>query len=408
MERIPYEVTVTAVSPIMLSSRPSSEGSSVYHTLEYIPGASLRGAWIEFYKQIHHITDEDKMTEIIFDRFMDQGYIFENFYPKNSLPLPLTAITCKQFPGFRSDDEEKCHGVKDSLLLYYENQRQFHMDHFQCTHVSPQGQVCGAPYTSYDKWVEFDGLTNIYKTTEPPAKIQTGHVAISSITQTIEKGKLFFEQAIDIDEKFTGVIHVPAHLCEEFEQLAEKAKTISLRVGGKKTSGYGEFRVFSFGKKESDIMMDAWDSLPLAERFRKFQAHCRELGIISEHEKAFSITLLSDAILLDPWYRFRTDLTPEFISYLTGISLPNTTLVHRHVAVRRLFGWNQQWHMALDEQIAVRRGSSYLYIAESDESDETWIDVLEKLEATWIGERTYEGYGQIFVCHPFHLETKEV
>ncbi|QNU24352.1 hypothetical protein [Geobacillus zalihae] len=232
-------------------------------------------------------------------------------------------------------------------------------------------------------------------------------MAISPLTQTVEKGRLFFEQAIEIGERFSGIIHVPEDRCEEFEQLAEEAKHRSLRVGSKKTAGYGEIRVINWGRAFGGGG-SVWEDEPLSERFRSFQEKCRERGVIGKQEKVFSLTLLSDAIFLDPWFRFRSDLTPKFLAWLTGIELPNAELVHRHIALRRVFGWNQQWHVAVDEQIAVRKGSSYLYIVQDEEDDETWVNRLSQLEAMWLGERTYEGYGRVVVCHPFHLQMEEV
>jgi CRISPR-associated protein Csx10 len=36
------------------------------------------------------------------------------------------------------------------------------------------------------------------------------------------------------------------------------------------------------------------------------------------------------------------------------------------------------------------------------------FEALERLEETGVGERTDEGFGELMVCHPFHLEVEPV
>ncbi|TWG30825.1 RAMP superfamily CRISPR-associated protein [Geobacillus sp. C56-T2] len=394
-ERVCYHVRITATSPLLLSNRPASEGSSVYQSLEYIPGTSIRGAWIEAYKRRNPSRSEKAYSHLISEKFMDR-YWFDDFSPEGRQRLPLTAITCKQFPGFK-DDEGHGHGVKDSLLLYYRTLKRCEANE-EFVETELTCQRCQSVYTSYGQWVneEFD------RPAQPLRKIQSGHVAILPVTQTIVKGKLFFEQTLDIDQSFEGKIHVPVDDKAEFEEMMEWLKEHPLRVGAKRTSGYGEVKVMTYRESAEE------HSPPLRERFYRFQERCREMGIIGAEEKAFSLTMLSDGVFVDRWFRFRADLTPELLTELTGVEFPGVKLVYRHVELRRVYGWNQKWNVALDEQIAVKAGSSYLYIVSGRESEDFWIEQLERLEQSRIGKRIHEGFGRLRVCDSFHVCTEEV
>ena len=92
---------------------------------------------------------------------------------------------------------------------------------------------------------------------------------------------------------------------------------------------------------------------------------------------------------------------------IQDLDFPSFELKHSQVVTKRISGWNQMWKTALDDEWAVGMGSSYLFIT-TEGSDEDWIDLLSKLEKTPLGERTYDGYGTAYICHPFHLQLEEV
>lgn len=406
MDSVYYHVTLKTKTPIILANRPSNGEGSMFDSLNYLTGSSIRGAFIQLWKQTYDHSYEN-MTSEIRDKFMDDGFVFENFYTRNTSPLPLTAVTCKQFPGFKT--QEDSHGVRDSLLQYYMNKESFDMDRFQCR--EGESHKCQASLQTYEKLVKAvparteSGAT--YQIAEPIQKVQSGHVGIDSITQTKRKGQLYFESAVDINEYFKGTIHVPVKYKKEFVETFKKGSV--LRIGAKRTSGYGEIEVQEVRESEKRVPSSSNTNLrsSLEERWESFQETCKKQNIISDTENAFSLTFLSDAILLDEFYRYRSDLTTELLEQLSGKRLPSAELVYSHVETKTISGWNQVWRSALDDETAVKLGSSYLFIT-STENREAWLSHLMDLEKAAVGERKFAGFGQIISCHPFHLQLEEV
>ncbi|OZM56252.1 hypothetical protein CIB95_12575 [Lottiidibacillus patelloidae] len=411
MDKTYYLITLETASPLVLSNRPSSGDSSVFHSLEYIPGASIRGAFIQLMKQLDKYQDEVAVTKEVKDLFVEEGYRFGNFHPANSSLLPLTAVSCKQFPGFVSEDFEKNHGVRDSLLDNYLNTKEYNSASFECNHETEGGKVCQSPLLPYDRPItaledyQLEGF--LYQDARLVNKLQTGHIAIDPITQTNKKGHIFFENTIDIEEIFEGIIEVPREHKAVFENVMNINAT--LRVGSKRTSGFGMLNVTNCQEVNERIPTEGNPSLnkSLEERWKDFQSLCREKNVIKQDEFAFSITCMSDAILKDNWFRYRTDLTKDLLENYTNLTIPDFTLEYSQVSTKQISGWNQMWKTALDDEVGIKVGSSYLFKSKEG-SDEEWIDLLGKIENMPIGERTYDGFGTVFVCHPFHLQMEEV
>ncbi|HID62728.1 MAG TPA: CRISPR-associated RAMP protein Csx10, partial [Anaerolineae bacterium] len=109
----PVWMKITPEEPLVLGSvRPDAQFLAT-HT--YIPGRLLRGAWAEWLKMqdTHDILGHVQRLHIgNFFPAMDEGQVLY------ALPLPLTAMTCKHHPGFRSEflEERRGHGVVDTLL----------------------------------------------------------------------------------------------------------------------------------------------------------------------------------------------------------------------------------------------------------------------------------------------------
>lgn len=400
-----YNVTLKTRTPIILANRPSNGEGSMFHSLDFLTGASIRGAFIQLWKQSYGLSQE-KMTMEVQDKFMEEGFVFENFYTTKSSPLPLTAITCKQFPGFKT--QEDGHGVRDSLIHYYLNKKSFDIEQFQCRDGENQ---CQSTLQTYEKLVKATpGHTEsgaVYHVADSIQKIQSGHVAIDPITQTNIKGQLYFENAVDINETFSGSIHVPPSYQKEFEETFKTGSI--LRIGAKRTSGFGEIEVHEVREAKKRVLTSLNPGLrkSLKDRWETFQKTCEKLNVISDQEDAFSLTFMSDAILVDEFYRYRSGLTSELLGQLSGYDLPPAELVNSHVESKSISGWNQMWNTAVDDVTAVKLGSSYLFITKKDKREE-WISYLEKLESNGIGERKYAGFGQVITCHPFHLQLEEV
>ena len=107
-----YDIEAELLTPCCMSEQPAM-GNEVT-TLDYIPGAALRGMLADLYLR------KGGEADALFRKlFCSDEVSFPNLYAANHYPLPVSAYTCKRLPGFRNDaaeDDELRHGVWD--LLY--------------------------------------------------------------------------------------------------------------------------------------------------------------------------------------------------------------------------------------------------------------------------------------------------
>jgi CRISPR-associated protein Csx10 len=69
-----------------------------------------------------------------------------------------------------------------------------------------------------------------------------------------------------------------------------------------------------------------------------------------------------------------------------------------------LSGWNSAWGLMKDVELITDKGGVYLF---STTQSNLWREKLNDLEIKGVGERTEEGFGQIQICHEFHLILRE-
>lgn len=398
MDRVKYRITLRSTTPLLLSNQPIGEEVSIYHSKNYITGSSLRGAFIELWKNFKGLSNEE-LTKDVKKFFLQDGYIFENAYIKNGLPLPNTAQSCKSFPGF--EYELDGHGVKDVLLAQYAVRNDYKIDDLLCNHEN-----CSSMLKPYEAFVseKYDNNKVTYSTRNV-TYVQSGHVAINPVTGTNEKGKLYFDSAIAMNNTFQGIVHVPKQLEEDFKKLTDSE--CLLRVGSKRTAGYGEVLIESIKVWKEKVPSDYFEEInemTVRERFSEFQKVVKEMKLDGEY---FSLTFLSDAIIKDRYFRFHNILTASLLTEIVGGVFKSSELVHQSVQTARLTGWNHMWRTATEDNFVIRMGSTYLYKMKEPFNEE-WETNFQALELNGLGERIGEGFGQLIICHPFHQKIKVV
>src|SRR5437764_9500763 len=118
----------------------------------------------------------------------------------------------------------------------------------------------------------------------------------------------------------------------------------------------------------------------------------------------FSVDLRSDALLRRGGWEPTTVLDAELLGVATGVEDPSLTLVRAYAEPEWRGGWQAAWGLPRPTELVARRGSCYLFRTTNLAA---WTAVLEALEATGVGARTAEGYGEVRVCDPFHLVLRE-
>ncbi|MCZ6678317.1 MAG: hypothetical protein O7E52_13820, partial [Candidatus Poribacteria bacterium] len=117
----------------------------------------------------------------------------------------------------------------------------------------------------------------------------------------------------------------------------------------------------------------------------------------------FTIDLQSDAVLIaaDGWQRSMV-LTAEMLKQMAGCDA-HLELVRSFASYDYVSGWNAAQKLRKGTELLTNMGSVFVFRADDIA---LWEKPLEDLEVSGIGNRREEGFGQILVCHPFHLRTQ--
>ncbi len=410
------ELRAIPEAPLHLSDRhtPGNFG----RTLDYIPGTALRGALATAYLQRPDLQQEVATqlhgTGLTFQDyfhwlFLSECVRFPNLYPMRRgrpLVIPLTARSCKRFPGFFGEDVpvlERPHGVCDVLLHGH--------DELRCGARLGES-VCAAPMERFGGFYESShGLATVARRVSASRRVLT-RTAIEPETEAVRHGSLYSLDALEEgggeSNIFVGdiVIHSAengstAH-AQPQEQLLLRhlAGPLSqVHVGGAKTRGLGALQLQVSEGDTPPVM------LPLETRLDRLQdVWQRRTHPIRGNQLIFTLTLNSDAILLDDLWRYRSVLDRERVMGETD-DAPPFRLECFFTDTRVVSGWNSAHRLPKEDELAITRGAAFLYTTSSDRA--TLLKWLERLEDGAIGERRSEGFGHVIACHPFHWEVPQ-
>jgi|GEM_PF-1375162 len=385
---IRLELTIEAEEPLILANKHAA--GNIVHTLDYIAGSAVRGAFAARYISLKGLSGKDEFTQF----FSSNEVRFGNLYPESEggfvLPLPISAKTCKGYKGFKNDDPSKeIHGVSDYLLQEMPESCFF----------------CNAPLETYPCFYEFAPDNYNYCKKVEVGKRFSVHSEIEDKTKRSNEGILYTLEHINEEETFVGnIIFSQESLYESFKNLFFSSGTeISFKIGQACSRGMGKVIVTNFSRSDSSLF--AISKATVEERVKAFNE-----GNLANNEIKFSLTLFSDAIICDKFLRYLTTI-PEWL--VEGeLNLPSGRIerINAFAAYKMLSGWNAAIGLPKENEIAINKGSSFLYtfMGRGEEDNRKLIQALEELENRGIGFRRNEGFGEIIVCDPVHLYLREL
>ncbi len=378
---------IKPVTPIRLGSvKPNSQFLS---TVDYISGSVIRGALAEYMKRLGKESSIKKLVE---------NSYFSFFYPSNSpetpsYPFPLTSLTCKNNPGFKSDGEE-CHGVFSQLIPIIALKElkllgaEFPVDlNFKCDN-------CGS---------RMDGITGFYMKGDYYKKVKTEKfsqtkIALNRLTKTSEKGLIYSITALKPEKLFfIGSVYSEEPVAEKIEEALN-----TVGVGSHTTRGYG--------RVEAQIIKPpVFESLDeriklFNETLRKVWAELLSIALDKSNlpkepeDEYFTIDLLSPSILDDnnmPTLNLKLDFKSESLKQILFLAQPVF-----------ISGWSTAYNYFKPTTYGAAAGSVYVYKTSKNLGE--LIPLLEKLELDGIGRRRGEGYGEVKICMPFHREVNPI
>ena len=400
-------VTLTAQTPLALRSGRDTERAD---TLDHIPGATLLGSLAGAHAALRP-SQKDEFATL----FLEGRVRFGNAYPATFdrdeltddtcpvLPLPRTARSCKRFPGFRfqADPDHDYHGVTDQLIpwaLFALSEERLHAPLEQgarCTHALPTGP-CGQTT---------DMLRGYFRRGNARRQIGRSRVSTALVTRTginrntgtAEQAVLYSREVMRKGSRFWCPINVPDDLFAVFRAFVEEASAGGwVRVGTNRTRGLGRIGITSISQVGDDSLET------LAARARQFTAALHEAaakcGLQARHALYVPVTLMSDAILPDALFRYRTQLDSDYLRDESGIT--GAELVYHTAGMRRVIGWNDLAGLPKPDEIAIAMGSVFLFGFDREPD----FAQLYRLQTDGIGTQTIIGFGRVAVADPFHWE----
>ncbi|HEX4955812.1 MAG TPA: RAMP superfamily CRISPR-associated protein [Thermoanaerobaculia bacterium] len=347
------QLEATVLGEVSVGGTP--EAGNLVPGLAYVPGSTLRGALAARWRGGYE-------GETFGRAFLSGAVQFGFLYPRpkegSALPTPRSMATCKLHPG---PEEEDGHRLYD-LLPGRESE--------DCPI-----EGCGArlvprvkPFTAGGKPVGIDLALSPHNAIDPGA-------------QTVRPGGLFAYEALPQGRLLMGYLRGESHAALE-ELLAglgvELGRPFELRVGRRKGSLGALVCTLSQVHKDGGIGL-----FPDLEEVPK---RAGETG-------AVRIDLLTPAIVLDPWLRFKTFLTPQ------DFGLEREGFSASFCDGEVLTGWNSAHRLPKSDQVAVAAGSTFRL----DGATEAELATLKEWAEKGIGLRREEGFGQFAV----RLVTKE-
>jgi CRISPR-associated Csx10 family RAMP protein len=335
--------------------------------------------------------------------------------------LPLTAETCKAFPGdvFEPDSiarkgEDLPHRVWDTLLpRWFFTRRPV---------LSPPASLWGrclwpGCYGSTKPFSRFVQRRSIKSTNPPryryqesnPTVERRAHTALNPTRGTAEYGLLFADELVIPGTRFYLCIRLQAETSQELQQRVQHIGDLVQKqfcLGGAKSRGHGLVRGFDFGIPSPELP---------ANRLERFDKLTKDLARTSKDDSFessrtyFSLTLQSPLLLPDQdvqpdwdvWESDRGVWTGRFPSVATLPGIRLEFLQHRFTQVS---GWSSLWQLPKPALRALAAGSVYIF--STTVPTDAVRPIAEELEFSGAGLFRAEGFGSVNVSDPFHREVQ--
>jgi CRISPR-associated protein Csx10 len=415
MKRI--NLTITAQAPLAIGQR--KPGGSVSEAMDYIPGATIRGAIaakiLDRADSVPEVNVDDSGDDF-HQLFLDEhAAVFHNAYPaiarlgddryEESISvrlLPTTALSSKTDAGFKPKG-----GVFDALMDGFCAREQGHFyepNDLQGDRVEPFGGF----YSIKDK---------VYRSHTVNKRLLT-RVGINRRRATAQEEILYSIEVMDeiLGKQhpkpmryFSSILVRNDDLANQLNHFIELNQN-QFRLGGSASRGLGKveiktsFEDFTVQPEAVEQRITVFNTA-MQHRWQFWSVLGGTTQPIAK-QTFFTVNLQSDAILTEQWQRTMT-ISENMLHQFTQINPsddPTLRLQTAYSSYDYRSGWNTAWGLHKDVELVTRMSGVYLF---STEHPERWFQKLAELEIWGVGDRTCEGFGQVQICDNFHFIFRE-
>lgn len=376
-----FNIVLLTKEPLLIASR--SESGNSFHTHDYIPGYTILGALA--WKAANRC---DLNKKDIYEKFINLfrrnkikispmypcWKLDNDIYP--SVHSPYDLLTCKLYPGFEWNGQ---HGV--SFATDEDKQK-------LCDKCLEKGIE-----TSLEPLNKFISLRKNPEIVDVATREEL-HISIDQEKGIIKKGDLFSYNAIESGQYLIGAIDIENW--ENFVDLlglnSQGDISFELGVGKSSTRGYGNTMIWLRPEENPEDIIFQFQGKTLEKR-------------VKELTEPLTMTLMTDAILMDKWGRFYSTLDTEMLLHLLGLEVK---ILNNHVKSKNIDGFNSHLGLPRWRDHAISAGSSIQFMIKSSISKDDLLKCLARLEKEGIGLRKEEGFGKIAFNHSIYSQNEEV
>ncbi len=353
-----FRIWIHAKRPIVISNH--HEAGNTYQGRMDIPGRTLRGALA--YAVAPAKRDSDDFREL----FVLGGLHFTDLHPLIKSKA-YTALSLDSPLGLQQEENNS--------------------DNYRSVMVNAPIKTKGykGRHLLADTYPSAKSLDN--------AKLQSEthmHPQIDPQTKRALEGNLYAYETPPSDLFYVGELTLQNDVT--WETVAKLLgvhleKPFDLSIGKGRRRSYGTSTVYIETLQANDPPM--WMPLPLEDRLEADN---------TRQKSTITLTLASDAILMDTWGRYLQNFqTGNWLARLLGIH--DYEITREIIRTTIIKGFDMRAGLPHWQDIALIAGSSVTIRLKSD----TWdADKLRQIERNGIGLRRSEGYGRVVFNHPAH------
>ncbi len=409
------DIYLEAESPLLIGS--GLPIGNVQSSRSYVPGSVWRGTIAGIVleglglRQHNGRPVDDTLLDPAFTRLFQGkdaasfGFLYpvrkhlEQLRGTTTLPIPLTARTCKLNSGFKP----KGHGVYDGVMSRLREAAASEELYSRGLSKCPvcEGRIVRLRGVAARRQTQ-------YKQEYKQMTVGTRsfvRVGLNRYTETAQEKVLYVLDALVPSPEpltFAGTWYGSEQQANDLRHLLKKYLLPAslggyhLRIGTARARGMGQVRLrLATGRP--------WTSLE--ERLDKFQRHISSTQL--EHLYAV-LTLRSPLQLLDEQGLPTTRITSETLRAYHAEVPTSLEVLHEYSVVEQEIwsGWSAAWGLPKPVTPALAAGGVLVLRVPVQERDQllAWLSTLER---EGVGERRPEGWGDLLVCDPFHIEHDE-
>ena len=361
--------------PLVIAERAAA--GNQFDTRHAIPGGVIRGALAGRAARCNDLSDPQTYVEFV-SLFLRGGITFPNLYlayhHENNLyptvPAPLGLLTCEVDPfGQRREG----HGL--------------------WTIGSPEAQERKCPICD-GRLKPVSGFMVLKQkgpyTVVPGEKVEL-HIRIDPESNRVSRGDLYGYTVLNAGQYFVGeLICAGENAWTRLQALTglEDKEFFSLRLGKARRRGYGRVKVWM---ERCDDQPVTWLQIPLEERVPNLEA-------------PVTLTLLTDALIVDRWGRQAAEFDREWVEQELGLG--SVRVVNASSRAKGVDGFNGQTGLPRWRDQVLQAGS--MAVIEFTSPPQDWQTRMKSLEAAGIGLRCNEGFGCIAFNPPVYEKCQSV